>query len=603
MRYSEQILEEIRTGNDIIDLIGSYVQLKKSGNNYVGLCPFHSENTPSFNVSPHNQLYHCFGCGESGSIYNFVQNIENLNFPETVKFLADRINYVLPEKDQDMLNSEKTYQKKLILYKIHKLVARKYYDNLSTKEGNIANQYLNQRKIAPSIRIKYGLGYALKYSTEIYNFLKNNGYSDEVILETGLVIKSKEGSFFDRFSGRLMFPIIDVRGNIIGFGGREIVGNTKMPKYMNSPDTLIFNKSYNLYSINFAKNTNNIRSNKELILVEGYMDVLALYQIGIQNVVASLGTSFNEGHIFVLKKYASRVILLFDSDDAGTKAISRAIPLLIKNNFSVRVLQVTDAKDPDEYIKKWGSKNFINLLNNSHSYIIFQIKENQKKYNLDVLTQKIEFLSETAKIIANLNSPVERDLFIKEVSKMFKIDANILRDEVKLILPTTDPIEKIQIKNNKNNKNNNFNMPNNIKNSKLEEAKMSVLLALCDKNIADKLSKYVYPKDFVDNVYVELAKLILSDENRSLHPSDMVLKFSDPNSQKIVSRIFTPEFNFLEKFSKSDLEKIINSQVKVIKNFYYDFLLSNVDIKNSEDDMRVILKEKKYYQNLYIKIF
>lgn len=596
MRYSDNVIEDVKDGNDIIDLIGSYVHLKRSGNNYMGLCPFHGEKSPSFNVNPNRQLYHCFGCGASGTVFNFIQAIENLNFLEALNFLADRINYTLPTNSTNQYAFEEANNKKAILYDIHKVVARKYYDNLSTPEGNIANIYLDERKIKKNIRIKYGLGYALKNSKEIYTFLKSRGYEDNTILDSGLVIKSNSGDFFDRFSGRVMFPIIDVRGRVIAFGGREILGKENSPKYLNSSDTSIFNKSLNLYSLNFAKNT----SNKELILVEGYMDVIALYQAGIYNAVASLGTAFNDSHISILKKYASKVIILFDSDDAGIKATERAIPLLVKNNIYTRVAQVTEAKDPDEYIQKWGANNFVGLLNNAKSYIMFEIEQLEKLYNLDIPTQKVEFLTETSKIISRLSSPIEREIFIKETSRITGVDYKILEEEINLILPNVNPIQKSQIKRNRANQQH---KPQN--NHKLNEAIISILFMLfSDLNIHDKLAPHINPENFMSQPYIKVAEIILNDKEKLLQPSDIVLKFTDEQEQNLVSKIFIPKINFFENFIEyPEFEKILNNQFKIIKNSYYKKTLIQLsDTDTSEEQLKIILEQKKYYENFYIKL-
>ncbi|MDE6182403.1 MAG: DNA primase, partial [Eubacteriales bacterium] len=427
MRYSDEIIEEIRLGNDIVDIINGYTALKQKGNSFFGLCPFHKESTPSFSVSPDKQLYHCFGCGASGTVFNFIMNIENYDFLDTIRYLADKINYQLPELTYTGAKSSSEIELKNKLYDIHKIVARKYYENLSMAQGDIANKYLDERKVLPNIRKKYGLGYSLFKKDDIYNLLIQKGYTESEILASGLVLKDKKGRFYDRFFGRLMFPIIDVQGRIIGFGGRELNGQKNTAKYLNSPDTPIFNKSYNLYSINFARYS----KTKEFILVEGYMDVIALYQIGVTNVVASLGTAFNENHARALKKYANKAILLFDSDDAGTNAILRAIPVLTQNGINVKVLQVSNAKDPDEYIKKFGAENFIKLLNNAKSHILFEIEQKLKEYNIEDITEKIEFTKEVAKIISKLENNIEKEVFAKEASNITGISFDTIYTEIK----------------------------------------------------------------------------------------------------------------------------------------------------------------------------
>lgn len=583
MRYSDDIIEDIRFGNDIVELINGYTSLKQRGNSYVGLCPFHKESTPSFSVSPDKQLYHCFGCGASGTVYNFIMDIENYDFLDALMYLADRINYPLPEPNGSFDNS--LSEKKQILYDIHKLVAKKFYENLSNPQAQIANDYLDKRGISKNARIKFGLGYSLFKKDDIYNFLKQKGYDDEIILESGLVIKSKNDSFFDRFFGRLIFPIIDVQGRVIGFGGRDLTDSKTSPKYLNSPDTPIFNKSYNLYSINIAKNN----KNKELILVEGYIDVIALCQVGITNVVASLGTAFNENHIKLLKKYANKVIILFDSDDAGIKATLRAIPILIENGIYVRVAQVEDAKDPDEYISNFGTNNFIKLLNTAKSYISFQIIQKMKDYNLNDPIQKVEFTKEVSKIISSLSSPVERDVFINEASQITKISKEAIYEEVNMVLSNNNNIERIINKKPKQ----------AILNNKLDEARQSILYILSSNiNIYNLLKNYINYEDFIDDAYIKLAKLIfeLNEKNQPIYPAEITLKFENPEEQKQISKVFMLKIDF----SNSDnLEKVINDQIKIIKRAYFDKIISESD---DLEKVQNALKDKKKFDKLYINI-
>ncbi len=585
MRYSDDIIEEVRFGNDIVEVINSYTPLKQRGSSYIGLCPFHKESTPSFSVSPDKQLYHCFGCGASGTVFNFIMDIENYDFLDTLKYLADRINYQLPSPNQK--TDDKLLEKKKILYDIHKLVAKKFYENLLTPQGDIAREYLDNRKIKQNVRTKFGLGFSLFKKDDIYTFLKEKGYDDNIILESGLVIKSKNNTFFDRFFGRLMFPIIDTQGRVIAFGGRDLTNNKSSAKYLNSPDTPIFNKSYNLYSINIAKNT----KNKELILVEGYIDVISLYQIGITNVVAALGTAFNENHIKLLKKYANKVILLFDSDDAGIKATLRAIPILIQNGIYVKVVQIENAKDPDEYIKTFGANNFIKFLNNAKSYISFQIEQKMKEYNLNDAIQKVDFTKEVSNIISSLESPVERDVFIDEASAITGISKDAILQEINLILSNNEKMPKIE--------NKRINKKNNIQNNKLEEAKQSIMYILATNlNIYNKLKKYINPEDFIDQVYVKFVSLIYEyyENNLPIYPAEITLKFDDIEEQKKISKVFMQKIDFS---NNDNLEKIINDQVKIIKKAYFDKVI--LEEKNIEIVQKA-LKDKKLFENLYINL-
>ena len=584
MRYSDNIIEDVRFGNDIIEVIDSYTPLKQRGRSYVGLCPFHKESTPSFSVSPDKQLYHCFGCGASGTVINFIMDIENYDFLDALKYLADRINYTLPKEENF---DKKTENKKQILYNINKIVARRFYQNLSTHQSKIATDYLKIRGIKPSTITKFGLGYSLFKSDDIYTFLKEQGYDDNIILESGLVIKGKNDKFFDRFFGRLIFPIIDAQGRVVGFGGRDLTNNKKSAKYLNSPDTLIFNKSYNLYSMNIAKNN----KNKELILVEGYIDVISLCQVGITNVVAALGTAFNENHIKLLKKYANKVIILFDSDEAGVKATLRAIPILVKNGIYVKVASMEGAKDPDEYINKYGGHSFVDVLNNAKSYISFKINKKIEEYDLNNPMQKVEFIKDAAKIISDLSSPVERDVFIDEISQLTKISKDTISQEIGIIL-SYNSIQNVP--NKKTNK-----IIKNAQENKLDKARENILYILAtNTNIYNKLKKYIKPEDFLDEPYISLAKIIFeyNNNNKLIYPAEIALKFESAEEQKKISKIFMLN---IDCFDNDKIEKAINDQIKIIKKAYFNkVILEGKDIEKTKD----VLEEKKIFDKLYINI-
>ena len=577
MRYSEEIIEEVRLGNDIVELINAYTPLKQRGSSYVGICPFHKENTPSFSVSPDKQLYHCFGCGASGTVFNFIMDMENYNFLEALEFLANRINYDLPTND---FSSQQEQEEKNTLYEIHKIVARKFYDNLFSSEGTLAIDYLKNRQINTNSSRRFGIGYSLLKNDDVYIFLKQKGYSDEIILKSGLVIQGNNGSFFDRFSGRLMFPIIDSFGRIIGFGGRDLLNRDKA-KYLNSPDTPIFNKSFNLYNINIAKNN----KRRELIIAEGYLDVISIYQAGVHNVVASLGTAFNQNYIKLLKKYADKVILMFDNDEAGIKATLKAIPLLVQNGISVRVAVLEGAKDPDEYIKKFGAESFISLLNSAKSYIYFQIKQKLKEYNIDNSMDKIEFTKDISKIIASLKSPVERDVFVKETSNITGIEKEAILQEVSLLIDNND-FEHINYKRQE------------PKNSRIEKAREFIInIIASDRHIYTKLEPYINKEEFVEPIYIRLLDMIIShyEQNNPICLADLILKF-DEKDQKQISSLFMLKLDFSDI---NRIEKLINDQIKIIKKSYYEKLILE---NKSEEIVKEAYEKNKNLDKLYITI-
>lgn len=589
MRYSDEVIEDIRLGNDIVDIINGYTQLSQKGNSFFGLCPFHKETTPSFSVSPDKQLYHCFGCGASGTVFNFIMNIENYDFLDTIRYLADKINYQLPELTYSGSKYSKETELKSKLYDIHKIVARKYYENLSTPEGEIANKYLDERRILPNIRKKYGLGYSLFKNNDIYNLLNKNGYTEEEILSSGLVLKNNKGQFYDRFFGRLMFPIIDVQGRIVGFGGRELSGQKNTAKYLNSPDTPIFNKSYNLYSINFARYS----KTKEFILVEGYMDVIALYQIGITNVVASLGTAFNENHARALKKYANKAILLFDSDEAGTNAILRAIPILTQNGIKTKVLQVSNAKDPDEYIKKFGAEKFKELLKSAKSNTLFEIENKLKAYNLEDITEKIEFTKEVAKIISKLENNIEKEVFAKETSNITGISYDTIYSEIKNFSESSS----INFNKTKYTKPKNY-----IDKNRIEEAIEGLLYILAiNINVYNIIKNLINPEEFLDDIYIQLSEIIFeyNNNNKNIYPVEIINKFEDLEIQQKISKIFMQRFDFSES---EYLEKVVNDYYKIIKGKYIDFKIDEAINTNDLISLQKLSNEKKQLDKIYIKL-
>lgn len=555
LHYPREVIDEIRMGNDIVDVIGSYVRLTKRGSSYVGLCPFHKEKTPSFNVNADNQFYHCFGCGAGGNVISFVMEHEGYNFVDAIKFLADRINYTLPEVTyDDEYNKKRELKQKL--YEIHKVAARFYYDKLMSPLGRNAVSYLDKREIRAKTRNVFGLGYSPIAKGALYEYLKESGYDDEIIFKSGLAYRKDEDTVYDKFFNRLMFPIIDVYGNVIGFGGR-ILGDGQ-PKYLNSPESEIFIKSENLYNLNLAKKS----KIREFILVEGYMDAISIYQAGFKNVVASLGTAFNERHARTLKSYADSVILLFDSDEAGTKAILRAIPVLKSAGLRVKVVQVNDAKDPDEYIKKFGAASFDNLIKHAENHIIFQAKQIQKKYNLDLLEDRVSFTDEVAKLFSSAENSIETDAYLKEISKITGIDLESIQKEMNRLNNSVDASVFRKVTN------------INRKKDGTEEAKKSLIAMLVsDRSLYSVFKEYLKPEYMLDDVYEKVLSLIYEayEQGSSIVPSDIVSRFESIEEQNKVSYIFITE----TKFNVDQIKKAVNDQLKVVLKSYYIHLLSN----------------------------
>ena len=352
MYYPEEIIEEILSRNDLVDVVSEYVRLKKQGSSHFGLCPFHNEDTPSFSVSPDKQMYYCFGCQSGGNVFTFIMQMENYSFVDAVKYLAARANIDLPQAEYSEEVKKELKEREIVL-NIHKETAKYFYSNLQSQRGKLADEYLRSRKVKDKIRKLFGIGYANADYADLYKYLLYKGYSEEMMLISGLIIPRKKGKgYIDRFRDRIMFPIFDVHNNIIGFGGRVL--DDSLPKYMNSPETILFDKSKNLYGLNYARTA----KEENILIVEGYMDVISLYQAGFKNVVASLGTAFNYQHAALLKRYTNEVVLVYDSDAAGIKAALRAMPILSSVGLKIRVLQIPGEKDPDDFIKEKGAEAF-----------------------------------------------------------------------------------------------------------------------------------------------------------------------------------------------------------------------------------------------------
>ena len=421
MYFDEQFINDVKDRNDIVDVISHYVSLKRNGNRYVGLCPFHSERTPSFSVSQEQQLYHCFGCGAGGTVVHFIENIENLDFVETVKFLADRAGIPIPESSD--FSSDTTRLKKNIL-EMNKIAGRYFFRNLNSDVGKTALSYLRNRGLSDDTIKSYGLGYATNSWNGCYSTLKEAGFADQDIVKSGLCI-AKNGRIFDFFRDRVMFPVMDVRGNVIAFGGR-VLGDG-IPKYLNTGDTLVFSKRQNLFSLNIAKN----KSEDFIILCEGYMDVIALYQAGFKNAVASLGTAFCEDHSRLLKRYCEKIVISFDSDGAGLTAAKKAVQILKNDGLTVRILKMTGAKDPDELIKKFGREAYVDAIQNAMSGIDYELSLIFPKNGFLDDEDRVDYVKNAIGILKNINSRLEEELYIKKVSEIAGISVAAIAAQVK----------------------------------------------------------------------------------------------------------------------------------------------------------------------------
>ena len=423
MAFSPAFIDELIARNPIEDVVGQYVNLRRSGANMFGLCPFHGEKTASFSVAPDKGMYYCFGCHKGGGVVNFMMEVEGLSYPDAVRNLAERVGLPVPDDEQ----YESQYKKQERLWAANKEAARYFHSQLNAPIGKAALEYALGRGMPKATLINFGIGYAPDSWDSLVKHLRSKGYTEEELRESGLVtISQKNGNLFDRFRDRLMFPIIDVRGNVIGFGGRIMKKDDNAAKYLNSPETLIFNKRKNLFALNLAKKS----KLGYLILVEGYMDAIALHQYGFDCAVASLGTALTSDGAALLSKYTDEVVLIYDGDAAGQNATQRAIPILEKAGLKVRVLQMQGAKDPDEYLKKFGADKFKLLLEGSANRIEYQLNAIRKKFDISVDDEKVQYVQESAELISTLDSSIKREIYGKRVAEAAGISEQAMSLEV-----------------------------------------------------------------------------------------------------------------------------------------------------------------------------
>lgn len=425
VRYSDELIEEIRSSNDIVDVISKYVTLKRSGRNFFGLCPFHKEKSPSFAVSPDKQIFHCFGCGAGGNVIHFISKIEGLDFKDTLELLANRVNIELPTLDN--LEDDKTARLKSKVYEINKIAAEFYHENLYKPTSKTAQEYIKKRKLDNRTLKAFLIGYAGNFN-ELYLLLKQKGYTEEEMLASSLVKRTENGGYMDSFRKRLMFPIQDVRERVIAFGGRVL--DDSKPKYINSPENIVYSKGRNLFGLNVAKK----HDTKKIVIVEGYMDAISLYQRGITNVVASLGTAMTEAQGRLLRRYSEQVILGYDADGAGQAAILRGMEILQNLGCDIRVLQIEGAKDPDEYVLKYGPERFQKRVDNAISLVEFKVKVLLKELNIENTNDKIKFLNEIAKILAKVTNQMEREIYVDKIAKEYKISKEAIYAEVNKLM-------------------------------------------------------------------------------------------------------------------------------------------------------------------------
>lgn len=433
VRYSEELIEEIKNSNDIVDVISQYVNLKRSGRNFFGLCPFHKEKSPSFSVSPDKQIFHCFGCGAGGNVIHFISKIENADFKEAIGILANRAGIELPTLNN--YEDNKTALLKSKVYEINQIAAEFYHQNLYKPTSKIGQEYIKKRKLDNRTLKSFLIGYSGNFD-ELYRILKQKGFTEEEILASSLVNKTDNGKYIDRFRKRVMFPIQDTRNKVIAFGGR--VTDDSKPKYINSPENIVYSKGRHLFGLNVAKRG----ELKNIIIVEGYMDAISLYQRGITNVVASLGTALTEAQGRLLRRYSERVTIGYDSDGAGQAATLRGLEILQNIGCDVRILQISGAKDPDEYVIKYGPERFLKCVEQAISLVEFKVKMLKQSLNLDNINDKIKFLNQVAKILSNVTNSIERELYVEKIANEYNVSKEAIYGEVNKLIYAKNTGEK-----------------------------------------------------------------------------------------------------------------------------------------------------------------
>lgn len=529
MRYSDDIIEEVRMKNDIVDVISQYVKLTRRGSTYFGLCPFHNEKTPSFSVTPSKQMYYCFGCGAGGNVYNFIMEYENYSFGEALSHLADRAGVELPKIEYSREAREKAEQRAALL-EINKLAAQYFYYQLRREGGKTAYGYLTGRGLSEETIRKFGLGYSDKYSDDLYKYLKGKGYSDELLRESGLFNVDERRGMYDKFWNRVIFPIMDVNNRVIGFGGR-VMGDGK-PKYLNSPETKIFDKSRNLYGLNVARTT---RKNY-LILCEGYMDVIAMHQAGFTNAVASLGTALTSGHASLVKRYTKEVLLLYDSDGAGIRAALRAIPILREAGVTSRVVSLKPWKDPDEFIKNEGAEAFEERLNQAMDSFMFRVHIAEQEFAMDAPQGQNQFFERCAEMLLELSDELERNLYIEAIVKeygRYGVGTEDIRKRVNTLALKGTPAEKrIQPKSGT--------PETKKKESATDKAQKLMLTWLVNyPGIFEQVEKYISPSDFVVPLYKEVAQMLFDQHKEGeTNPGKLLNAFTDSEEQREVASLF-----------------------------------------------------------------
>ena len=581
MYYSDEIIEEVRSRNDIVDVISAYVKLQKKGSSYFGLCPFHNEKSPSFSVSRQKQMYYCFGCGAGGNVFTFLMEYENYSFVEALRYLADRAGVDLPEQEYSEAERRRA-DEKAVLLEIHKRAAQFYYVQLKSSQGEQAMAYLRGRQLGDDTIKAFGLGYSSKFSNTLYQFLKSKGYADDMLAKSGLITMDEKHGPHDKFWNRVMFPIMDANNRVIGFGGR-VMGDAK-PKYLNSPETLIFDKSRNLYGLNRARTTRK----SYFLLCEGYMDVISLHQAGFTNAVASLGTALTAGHASLIKRYVQEVYLTYDSDDAGTRAALRALPILKDAGITAKIIRMEPYKDPDEFIKNLGAEAFEERIEKARNGFMFSLEILERDYDLKSPEGKTGFLNEAARRLGRFEEEIERNNYIEAVAEKYHTGYEELRRLVGKMAVREGLAKPVQ-------------RPKTAGAKEKEDGirksqKILLTWLVSDEKIFGQIKDYISPEDFSDGIYRKAAGLLFQQyHDGEINPARIMNYFTDEEEHREVAALFHTRIE--ELTSEREKEKALMETVLRIKNHSIETATRNLEPTDMAGLQR-LMEAKKELQDL-----
>lgn len=585
--YSDELIEEVRSANDIVDVISNYVRLTKKGGNYMGLCPFHNEKTPSFSVSQSKQMFYCFGCGAGGNVITFLMQYENDTFQEALETLAQKAGIELPKQE---LSSKARHEadKRARIMEINKASAKYFYAQLRMEQGKRGMQYFVNRGLSQDTLKKFGLGYSNKFSDDLYQYLRKQGYEDSILKDSGVVSIDERRGGHDKFWNRIMFPIMDANNRVIGFGGR-VMGEGE-PKYLNSPETPVFDKSRNLYGLHLAKSSRK----PYILLCEGYMDVIALHQAGFDNAVASLGTAFTPGHANLLKRYTKEVYCTFDSDGAGIKAALRAIPILKEAGITAKIVNMKPYKDPDELIRAEGAEAYQKRIEEAQNSFLFEVEVLQQQYDMKDPESKTAFYSAVARKILEFEEELERENYIEAVAQKYQVGFENLR---KLVLhqgtrtgaaSKSRPLKSgVQEKKKK-------------ENGMKQSQKLMLTWLIEDPTLFDKIKPYLGPEDFTEQLYRQAAEILFAQcQEGSLNPAGIISMFTDEEQQREIASLFNASLKEITTPQKQ--QKALQETIIRLKENSISYRSKHLDPADMEGLQRLVADKRNMQKLFHIK--